>query len=203
MHDSIQFSEAVSELLSSENKNKSFGEVSEELNDYLIIIKEAVENGKITYAALRNEISKHLTSEDEAIPGSLAQLLLGCVKENGSCHFEPTVNQEIPFVYDNNYNKIFPLSKKNKPRSENDYAVLYFTGLPDNLDIETLKYLEDNGFNKLKIEYKNIDGSKYKTIHIENLKRYIYSKPEGNEDSLIYIIGIIFILTLFYLLTKS
>jgi len=199
----INLSEAINKLLSVENKDKSFGEVSEELNEYVVNIKEAVESGDLTYETLQKEISKHLQDGDKTIPGSLAQLLIGCVGDKAACPLNSNKAQDIPFVYDNKYNKIFPLSKQEKPYSENNYAVLYFTGQPKNLNINSLKYLEEIGFNKLKIEYKNISNSKYKTIYIENLKKYIYSKPEKGDENLLYLLGIIFILFLFYLLVKN
>jgi hypothetical protein len=199
----INFSEAIAKLLSEENKDKSFGEVSEELNDYVVNIKEAVESGEITYETLQKEISKHLDSDDKTLPGSLAQLLIGCVGDKGSCPLNANKAQDIPFVYDNKYNKIFPLTRQEAPYNENNYAVLYFTGQPKNLNIESLKYLEKAGFNKLKIEYKNINTSKYKTIYIENLKKYIYSQPEKGDDNLLYLLGIIFILLFFYLFIKN
>ena len=199
----INFTDAISKLLSDENKDKSFGEVSEELNEYLVAIKEGVESGDITYEVLQKEISKHLDANELTLPGSLAQLLIGCVGDKGSCPLNTNKPQDIPFVYDNKYNKVFPLSKQNKPYSDSSYAVLYFTGQPKNLNIESLKYLEDIGFKKLKIEYKNVNTSNYKTIYIENLKKYIYSRPEKGDDNLLYLIGIIFVVLLLYLIVKN
>ena len=199
----INFSEAISKLLSEENKDKSFGEVSEELNDYIVSIKEAVEKGEINYETLKKEISKHLQSGDKTIPGSLSQLLIGCIGDKGACPLDSNKAQDIPFVYDNKYDRIFPLSKQDSPYSDNSYAVLYFTGQPKNLSVDSLKYLEQAGFTKLKIEYKNVSNSKYKTIYVENLKKYIYSKPEKGDENLIYFLGIVFILLLFYLIIKN
>lgn len=201
--DTINITTVIAEILSKENKNKSLGEVSDELNEYLIEIKEAVESGDITYEFLQKEIANHLDENEKTIPGSLAQLLIGCVSEDGSCPLKNNQVHDIPFVYDNKYNKIFPISKQLTPYNENSYAVLYFTGQPKNLKPETLKYLEENGFNKLKIEYKNIDSSNYKTIYIENLKKYIYAQPEKGDDNLLYLIGILVILLLVYLIIKN
>lgn len=204
MHDkTINFSEAISKLLSEENKDKSFGEVSDELNDYIVSIKEAVELGEITYEKLQSEISKHLQSGDKTVPGSLAQLLIGCIGDKGTCLLDGNKSQDIPFVYDNKYNKIFPLSKQVHPDGDNNYAVLYFTGQPKNLNIDSLKYLEQAGFSKLKIEYKNSNNSKYKTIYVENLKKYIYSTPEKGDENLFYLLGIMFILLMFYLIIRN
>ena len=58
------------------NKDKSLGEVSAELNDYLIEIKELVESNEISYDELKEEIRKHLKSKDKVKPGSVAQLLM-------------------------------------------------------------------------------------------------------------------------------
>jgi|TARA_R110001632_G_scaffold32520_1_gene84066 hypothetical protein len=199
----INFSDAISKLLSDTNKDKSFGEVSEELNEYLVTIKEAVSSGELTYETLQEEISKHLDENDTTLPGSLAQLLIGCTGDKGACPMSANKQADIPFVYDNKYNKIFPLTKQQDNDNENTYAVLYFTGQPKNLNIDSLKFLEKAGFNKLKIEYKNINNNKYKTIYIENLKRYIYSQPEKNDDNIIYLIWLILLVIFFYLIIKN
>ena len=199
----INFSDAISKLLSDTNKDKSFGEVSEELNDYLVTIKEAVSSGELTYETLQEEISKHLDENDTTLPGSLAQLLIGCTGDKGACPMSANKKADIPFVYDNKYNKIFPLTKQQDNDNENTYAVLYFTGQPKNLNIDSLKFLEKAGFNKLKIEYKNINNNKYKTIYIENLKRYIYSQPEKNDDNTIYLLWLILLVIFFYLIFKN
>ena len=144
-----------------------------------------------------------MDENDTTLPGSLAQLLIGCTGDKGACPMSANKQADIPFVYDNKYNKIFPLTKQQDNDNENTYAVLYFTGQPKNLNIDSLKFLEKAGFNKLKIEYKNINNNKYKTIYIENLKRYIYSQPEKNDDNVIYLIWLILLVIFFYLIIKN
>ena len=203
MENSITLADAIKQLLSEENKDKSLGEVSDELNGYIITIKELVESGEITYDILQKEILKHLNESDKTLPGSLAQLLIGCIGDDEGCPLKQTKDQDIPFAYDNKFNKIFPLSKETRPASVNNHAVIYFTGTPDNLKIESLKYLLDLGFNKVKIDYKSLASANYKTIYIENLKKYIYSLPEKDDDNLLYLIGIILLIIIFYLILKN
>ena len=78
-------SQAVSELLSPENKNLSLGEASEQLNDYIIKIKDLVDSGDINLEDLKNEIAKNLNNTDKIVPNSLAQLLVGCVGDKDAC----------------------------------------------------------------------------------------------------------------------
>lgn len=199
----VRFSDAVAKLLSEENKNKSLGEASEELNEYIIIIKELVDSGEINYQDLQTEIAKHLTSEDKTIPGSLAQLLVGCVGENGACPMKQENIMDVPFAYDNKMKKIIPLSSQNTPYNKETYAVLYFTGEPSNLDIKSLHSIEEAGFRKLKIEYKSVNSANYKTLYVENLSKFIYSQPEKGDDNMLYLLGLIFILIIFYFLVRK
>jgi len=203
MDNTITLEHAVSKLLSEENKDKSLGEVSKELNDYIITIKELVEEGEITYETLQKELAKHINEEDNTFPGSLAQLLIGCVSENGSCPLKILKGHDIPFAYDNKLKKLVPLSKDNKPPNDYSYAVIYLTGQPDNLDTDIFLYLKKQGFDKVKIEYKNISSANYKTIYIENLKKYIYSQPEKIDDNLLYLLGLIIMILIFYFITKN
>ena len=41
----VKLSEAISKLLSEENKNKSLGELDDELSEYMVEIKELSESG--------------------------------------------------------------------------------------------------------------------------------------------------------------
>jgi hypothetical protein len=188
----IKLSDAVAKLLDQDNKNKSLGEVSQELNDYIIEIKELVDTGDITYDELKEEI--------KTLPNSLAQLLMGCVGGTDSCPMKKESPEDIPFAYDNKTKKLIPMSKFTSPLTEDTYAVIYISGDPRNVSVESLRDLEIAGFKKLRIEYKGIEQSSYKTINIDNLKRYIYSKPE--KDSNVGIVVMVFIvmvaLILFY-----
>jgi hypothetical protein len=194
-------SKAVSELLSSKNKNKSLGEASEELNNYIIKIKELVDEGEITLEELREEITKHLGSKTNVVPNSLAQLLIGCVGDSNACLMKAEKPEDVPFLYNHQTSKLQPLSKLRAPLTTDSVAVLYVTGRPDKINLESLKFLEDIGFKKLRIEYKDVKSSNYKIINVDNLRKYIYSKPnEKDVFQSIMILG--FLLLLIFILYK-
>ena len=92
------------------------------------------------------------------------------------------------------------MSKFTSPLTEDTYAVIYISGDPRNVSVESLKDLEIAGFKKLRIEYKGIEQSSYKTINIDNLKRYIYSKPEkdSNAGIMVMVFIVMVALILFY-----
>ena len=194
-------SKAVSELLSNENKNKSLGEASVELNDYIIKIKELVDEGEITLEELRIEITKHLKTKQDIVPNSLAQLLIGCVGDSNACLMKAEKPEDVPFLYNHQTAKLQPLSKLKAPLTTGSVAVLYVNANPDKINLESLKFLEDIGFKKLRIEYKDVKSSNYKIINVDNLKKYIYSKPDEKDIyQSIMILG--FLLVLIFALYK-
>lgn len=201
----VKLSDAVAKLLQSDNKNKSLGEVSQEMNDYIIQIKDLVDSGDITYDDLNAEIYKHITKEDNIVPNSLAQLLVGCVGGQNACPMKKESPEDIPFAYDIKKKKLIAMSKFTSPLTEETYAVVYISGDPKNISIESLKDLELKGFKKLKIEYKGFQDSGYKTINIDNIKRYIYSKPEeGNYQNIMVVLFIVsLVLVLVYNMKSS
>jgi hypothetical protein len=192
----VSLSKAVSELLSSKNKNKSLGEASLELNDYIIKIKDLVDAGDITLEQLREEITKHLDSKEVIVPNSLAQLLIGCVGDKETCLLKPEKAEDVAFLYNTQKGKLQALSKINTiPLTEDSVAVLYLTGNPNKINLDSLKFLEEQGFKKLRIEYKDIKSANYKVINIDNLKRYIYSKPDdANIFHSVMILGFLLLL---------
>ena len=192
----LSLSKAVSELLSNKNKDKSLGEASDELNDHIIKIKELVDEGEITLDELRKEITKHLNNKEDILPNSLAQLLIGCVGDKETCLMKAEKPEDVAFLYNNQKGKIQPLSKNNtSPLTNDSVAVLYLTGNPDKINIESLKFLEERGFRRLRIEYKDIKSASYKIINIDNLKRYIHSKPnEKNIYQSIMILGFLLLI---------
>lgn len=196
----VNLSKAVTEILSSKNRSLSLGEASQELNNYIIHIKELVDNGSITLNDLSNEIVKHIKNKDEIIPNSLAQLLIGCVGDKNSCLMKQEKPEDVPFIYNHQTQKLQPLSKENTPFSDDSTAVLYITGSPEKINIESLKFLEDQGFKKLRIEYKDVNSANYKVINVDNLKKYIYTQPEQDIYKSVFIIG--FILLLIFILYK-
>jgi len=194
-------SKAVSEILSPSNKSLSLGEASEKLNSYIITIKELVDSGDISLDELRDEITKHLDGGEKIIPNSLAQLLIGCVGDKESCLMKQEKAEDIPFIYDPENDTIKALSNVTLPLTDDSTAVLYLTDHPKNIKTGIFQYLESKGFKKLRIEYKDSNSLNYKVIDIDNLKRYIYSKPsEKDIYQSIVILG--FILLLIFMLYK-
>ena len=135
---------AIKELLSSDNKNKSLGEVSDELNQHIIMIKESVDQKEVTLDDLKYEIAKYLKKEDTILPGSLAQLLVGCVGTEDSCPMKEEHPEDVPFAYNHEKGVLVPLSPFKSPITDNTYAVLYITGDPQKIKIDSLQKLEDD-----------------------------------------------------------
>jgi hypothetical protein len=204
----LTLSKAVSELLSHSNKNKVLGEASKELNDYIIKIKDLVDTGDITLEELRNEITKHIKKEENIMPNSLAQLLVGCVGDKETCLMKQENPEDVPFIYDHKSAKLHPLSKnKGSPLTNDSIAVLYSTCSPEKINIDSLRFLENRGFKKLRIEYKDVKSSSYKIINLDNLKSNSfqpYIKDLLTEEKDIYknILSLGFILLLIFFIYK-
>ena len=172
----VEFSKAVANLLTDENKNKSLGEVSGNLNNYLIEIKRLVETNEISSTKLRKEIQKHVTDE-KLKPGSVAQLLVGCI--NDECPLQKEVAEDISFIYDSVTRKLVPLTPISSPVSEESYAVLYISGDPSEIKISSLTEIEAMGFRRIKIKHKKLNESTYKTFSIDNLEDYILTNQNN------------------------
>lgn len=166
------FSRIVRRLLSEENKDKLLGEISEELEQYIADIKNMVDAGTISYDQLRDEISNNLNITEDQRPGSVAQMLLGCIDEE-SCPMRQEEVLDIPYFYDKEQKKIIPMTRINSSITNDSYAVIYITGTPSDISIDALKELEENGFTRIKIMYKRNTKSKYKTFNIDNLNLYM------------------------------
>lgn len=166
------FSRIVRRLLSEENKDKLLGEISEDLEQYIADIKNMVDSGTITYDQLRDEISRNLNITEDQRPGSVAQMLLGCIDEE-SCPMRQEEVLDIPYFYDKDQKKIIPMTRINSSITNDSYAVVYITGNPSDISIDALKELEENGFSKIKIMYKKSTKSRYKTFNIDNLNLYM------------------------------
>jgi hypothetical protein len=195
------FSRIVRRLLSEENKDKLLGEISEDLDQYIGDIKNMVDSGTITYDQLRDEISKNLKIDDDAIPGSVAQMLLGCIDEE-SCPMRQEEILDIPYFYDKKLKKLLPMTRIDNPINPDSYAVVYITGEPSDISIDALKEIEGKGFNKLKIMYKKTVRSKYRTMNINNIHNYV--APGGEAFN--YKMGLMVMLLLgviLYLLFKK
>ena len=204
MENNVQkLTDAVGKLLTEENKDKSIGEISKELNEYLIEIKDLVESNEISYDVLKDEIRKHMDFDKSVKPGSVAQLLIGCVQgESCPLHKEPA--QDVSFIYDNKQHKVVPLTKYSNPISEESYCILYINGDPNEIKVEALRKLEEFGFDKIKIRHKRSSERKYRTLDIKNIDNYI---KQGNLDfskkGLLLISTILFIFLSIYLYKKK
>lgn len=166
------FSRIMRKLLSEENKDKLLGEISDDLEQYIADIKNMVDAGTITYDQLRDEISKNLNIYEDQRPGSVAQMLMGCIDEE-SCPMRQEEVLDIPYFYDKANKKIIPITRIDSSISSDSYAVIYVTGSPSDVSIDSLRELENKGFRKIKIMYKNSSKSKYRTFNIDNLNLYM------------------------------
>lgn len=193
----VKLSDAVATLLTEENKDKNLGEVSQELNSYLIEIKDLVESNEISYDRLREEIQKHMDFGENTRPGSVAQLLMGCVNEN-ECPLQKEQAVDISFIYDHNTNKIVPLTKITGPVSDDSYCVIYINGDPQSIKLESLHELENMGFTKIKIKHKRPKESEYKTLDIGDIQSLINKNNSmGNKKTFIIAIFLVMILLLY------
>lgn len=190
------FSRIVGRLLSEENKDKLLGEISQELEQYVADIKNMVDAGTITYDQLRDEISKNLNIQEDPKPGSVAQMLMGCIDEE-SCPMRQEEILDIPYFYDKELKMLIPMTKLDSSINNGSYAVIYITGSPDDISIDSLKELEKRGFSKLKIMYKKSVRSKYRTMNIENLNMYMNPQEMFNYKTgmlVMLLLGIILFL---------
>ena len=204
MEDNItKLTDAVAKLLSRENKDKSLGEVSQELNDHLIEIKELVESNQISYDSLKEEIRKHIEFKDGLKPGSIGQLLIGCM-EGSECAMSKETPEDIAFAYDTKNKVIVPLTNLKGPISADSYCVLYINGSPSDINVSSLRELEQTGFKKIKIKHKNINDLTYKTLDIENINNYIeISKQDFSKNGIMGIGMLLILLLLLYILMKK
>jgi vacuolar-type H+-ATPase subunit I/STV1 len=194
----VKLSDAVAKLLTDDNKDKNLGEVSQELNSYLIEIKELVESNEISYNKLRQEIQKHIDIGKNVRPGSVAQLLVGCVNEK-ECPLQKEKAVDISFIYDHKLDKIVPLTNITSPVSEDSYCVIYINGDPSSIKPEALLELEKMGFKRIKVRHKKPNASKYQTIDIADIQTMI-NENQGLTTRGTFIIAIfIVILVLLYL----
>lgn len=166
------FSQIVRRLLSEENKDKLLGEISEDLEQYIVDIKNLVDSGVITYDRLRDEISRSLDIHEDPRPGSVAQMLLGCIDEE-SCPMRQEEVLDVPFIYDKDNESVIPLTRIQQNVTDSSYAIVYVTGKPSDVSIDALKTLENSGFKRIKIMYKPTTKSKYKSFNIDNLQLYM------------------------------
>lgn len=172
---------AISEILSQDNRDKILGESSEKLHNYMIKIKNLIDTGEMSLNELRDEINKNLKNKTDIIPNSLAQILIGCVGDENTCALKTEKPEDVAFFYNFKTKKLQSLSENTSPLTKDSVAVLYITDSVEKIDLDSLQFLDNQGFEKLRIEYKDVKSSSYKVINIDNLKRYIYFKPGEND----------------------
>jgi hypothetical protein len=192
------FSRMMSKLLSEENKDKLLGEISEELEQYISQIKNMVDSGSITYDQLREEISKNINIRQDQQPGSVAQMLLGCIDEE-SCPMRQEEILDIPFFYDKKNNQVIPITQVNTSISPQSSAVIYVTGSPSDVSMDTIKQLQENGFSKIKIMYKSSSRSKYRTFNINNVQLYTNPTRMFNSKTAFLVAFLVMIILYMYL----
>ena len=190
----VKLSDAVAKLLTDENKDKNLGEVSEELNRYLIEIKDLVESNEISY----DKFQKHMDIGENTAPGSVAQLLMGCVNET-ECPLQKEQAVDISFVYDHKLDKIIPLTNVTGPVTEESYCIIYINGDPESIKIQSLLELERMGFQKIKIKHKKPNDSVYNVIDIGDIQKVINKNQNVSSKGSIIIAIFLVMLLLLYL----
>lgn len=164
----------LKELLNTNNKNKKLNELEPHLIKKLINVKKNLENFNIDFDFFKKE----LITDDNILPGSIQQILIGCLKEKEHCSF--INNLEIPYVYDILKQDIFPIIE--------NYIIVPKTVITVYIDHDIIKFNKkclkkfiNKGINKIKIKYKKNNEFHYTNIDINNLKEYI------NKDNYSYI----------------
>ena len=161
----------IQELLSNQNKNKLLGEISKEMEQQIFDIKTLVDSGIISHETLKYEITNNL-KDDSIIPGTVAQMLIGCIDEK-SCPMQEEELLDIPYYYDSINGSLIPLSRITGAITTKSYAVVYMTGSPSDLNYKIFSNLKEDGFNRAKIMYKKSSTAPYKEFIIDDIGFYM------------------------------
>lgn len=188
----VELNNLLSELLSVENRDKTLGELDQALNSKLSELKKMIDIGIIDYRELQKDISKFIDIHEQSVPGSISQLLKGCLSSSGSCPINRDTN--ISYTYDTASNTLIPLNQEVQIQN-NACAIIYLIGEPSDIDVKSLQELKDKGFNKLKIKYKDLTMSNYDTFEINDLNDHL--STEDNTTSILLITIIIGVLAYF------
>jgi hypothetical protein len=172
-----ELKDTIDILISGINRDKKLGELEEELQERLIAISTALDIGSIDYNELKDYISSKLDIED-ILPGTVGYILLGCTDKAGSCVLGGNDTKDTSFLYDAESNHITRISGVGVPLSPNSYAVIHSLVDVDDIDLDVFKMLETKGFEKVKLLKKSVGSDENEEVVIENLKQYIYSRPE-------------------------
>lgn len=173
----------IQELLSNHNKDKLLGEISKEMEQQIFEIKSLLDSGVISHETLKYEITNNLT-DDSIIPGTVAQMLIGCIDEK-SCPMKEEEILDVPYYYDSINDSLIPLSRIAGAITTKSYAVVYMTGSPSDINHNIFSNLKEEGFNRAKIMYKKSSTAPYKEFIIDNFD--IYTNPAND-----YILTILF-----------
>jgi len=199
----VKLEKAVQELLQRENRDRSPGEVSTELNSYLIEIKESVESGEIDHRRLGDEIRKNLEGDEKMLPGSVGQLLVGCISGEEACPMRKERATDVSFIYDKETGKILPLTKNVSPVSETSEAILYLNCSPENLDMESLRELTQSGFKNIKVRFKDPKKNTYVTLDSNEIKKMIFFQNFTQNNNLLFFITVVCLILLGYIYFKK
>ena len=171
-----RFSCIMKKLLSDENKDKLLGDISEDIEESIMEIKDLIDSGEISYDQMRDELTKNLNVNSLHRPGSVAQMLIGCTSED-SCPMKQEELLDIPYFYDNYEDTLMPITRTNGPISDKSYAVIYVTGNYKDIGKDKLKELYSKGFKRVKIMHKTGTRTRYNITKIEDIHSFINS-PE-------------------------
>lgn len=178
-----EFPLMIQELLSNNNKDKLLGEISREMEQQIFEIKSLIDSGVITHETLKYEISNNIT-DDKIIPGTVAQMLIGCIDEK-SCPMKEEQILDIPYYYDSINESLIPLSRITEAITTKSYAVIYMTGYPQDLNYTIFLKLKEDGFNRAKIMHKKSSTAPYKEFIIDDF--IFYTNPAND-----YVLTILF-----------
>ena len=196
-----RFSGIMRKLLSEENRDKLLGDISEDIEESIMEVKDLIDSGEITYDQMRDELTKNLNVNTLHRPGSVAQMLVGCTSED-SCPMKQEELLDIPYFYDNYEDSLIPITRTNSPVSDKSYAVVYVTGDYKDIGKDKLKELYSKGFKRVKIMHKTGTRARYNITKIEDIYSFINS-PETDYSK--YAIGVgvtIVTIVLFLLLVR-
>lgn len=181
-----KFSATMKKLLSEDNRDKLLGEISEDIEESIMTVKDMIDSGEITYEEMKQELTKNLNVNTLHRPGSVAQMLVGCTSED-SCPMKQEELLDIPYFYDNYEDIFIPITRADSPISDNSFAVVYITGDYKDLGKDKLKELFSKGFKKVKIMHKTDTRARYNIKVIDDLDGYLKAK---SVDYSKYTVGI-------------
>ena len=192
----FNFSDMIHKLLKDENKDTLLGEISDELEQYIVNIKDMVESGEITYSELQEEISNNLNINEQHRPGSVAQMLVGCI-DRDSCPMRQEEILDVPYFYDNEHESIIPITRADSAITQDSYAVIYLTGTPSDITPAIIDDLRKKGFNRLKIMFKESSTAKYKVLEIEDINSNIITTNVFDKRMILCALFLILLLIMY------